>query len=105
VTVPQPAVGSQTFSIEGDILGYKALQSDAEAIACDAAGVLPGVKAAVIANKPNKTTQSGNKKVINYQLFRSLTERCRTATIRFPLGSSLDPRSALSLSSFLTSPN
>jgi hypothetical protein len=60
-SVAQATVGSQTYSVEGDILAYKALQSDSEAIACDVAGALPGGVAAT-PNSSNPVTVSGKNK-------------------------------------------
>jgi hypothetical protein len=54
--IPQPSVGAQTYSVEGDILGYKALQSDGEAIACDVAGAL-----AVAPNTPISPNGAGTQ--------------------------------------------
>ena len=86
-TVPQPSVGSQTYSVEGDILGYKAIQSDGEAIASDLAGVLADTATVDVANgagtvaeacKPNVplckahilVLSSNDQTLANYQMWR-----------------------------------
>lgn len=89
-TVPQPSVGTQTYSVEGNLLSYKALQSDAEAIACDVVDELPGsspVIANVVANGTGVSTNpcsvaknvtgarvlvltSADQSLANYQLWR-----------------------------------
>jgi hypothetical protein len=85
--VPQASVGAQTYSVEGDILGYRALQSDGEAIACDAAFAMPGGSAPVNANKAGVVQtacavdldlsganvlvlSSADQTVANYQMWR-----------------------------------
>jgi hypothetical protein len=88
-SVPQPSVGSQTYSIEGDILGYKALQSDAEAIACDIASSLgwtpkqdakvtpaspatksPCAKPVTVSDANILIISSADQTLANYQLWR-----------------------------------
>jgi hypothetical protein len=61
-SVAQATVGSQTYSVEGDILAYKALQSDSEAIACDVAGALPG-GATTTPEGSNPVSGSGKSKM------------------------------------------
>jgi hypothetical protein len=85
--VPQASVGTQTYSVEGDMLAYKSLQSDGEAIACDAAFAMPGGTVALKANKAGVVQtacadnldlsaanvlvlSSADQTVANYQMWR-----------------------------------
>jgi hypothetical protein len=61
-TVPQPTIPAQTNSVEGDLLAFKALQSDAEAIAIDIKEKVKGKK--VVITSPSDQTIS------NFQLWR-----------------------------------
>jgi hypothetical protein len=56
-----PAGGGGGFSIEAEILAYKALQSDSEAIACDVAGFLVDSATKISPNGPNARTKDKSK--------------------------------------------
>lgn len=62
-SIPQPTIATQTNSVEGDLLAFKALQSDGQAIGLDVAPLAAGKKVLILAPADPSLT--------NFQLWRA----------------------------------
>jgi len=72
-----PGGGGGSFSIEAEILAYKALESDSEAIACDVAGFLITPARKISPNGPNEKPQGKSKGAT----FTPLTASCAGTSV------------------------